>query len=462
LNHKAHKEHEYFLFFAVIGLRSFLRSYLKKCLVKNKKNHIILKMQNLQEKAFSLLKSNIKKGYSKNLKKNYFYLSPDAVHFHQWFWDSCFHIIVMSKSEPGIAKKEFETLISVQQEDGFIPHIIFWKWRLRDYLQKWWQKEVNMSKTSCLSAEIQPPVIGISLLEIYNNTKDLEFVKRNIEKVKRYYLYLKEKRDPDRDGLVSIITPMESGMDLCPHYDIPFGNIGHDPMVTKKHITEILIQYKDWNWDLSKIFGSSLFDVEDVSFNTIYCLGLYALAELYGKFDKIKQKEIEKWADNVRESIIEKLWFDDQQIYFSLFHREGAETPMEVKTISSLFPLTLSVPNFHINHLIEHLKNEKEFWSPYPISTVSLSESSFGPLTDTRLIWRGTTWVNTNWFIANGLEKQGYTTLAKKIARKTIELILKFGFCEYYDPFDGHPGKAMKNFGWSTLAIDFIDLLNRN
>jgi glycogen debranching enzyme len=419
-------------------------------------------MESLQEKAFSLLKNNIKKGYSKNLKRDYFYLSPDSVHFHQWFWDSCFHIIVMSKFDPETAKKEFETLTSVQQEDGFIPHIIFWKWRLRDRFQKWWQKEVNVSKTSCLSAEIQPPVIGISLLEIYKNTNDLEFVKRNIEKVERYYLYLKEKRDPDKDSLISIITPMESGMDLCPHYDIPFNNMEHDPLETKKHISDILAQYKDWNWDLSKIFGSSIFDVEDVSFNTIYCLGLYALAELYGKFSKAKQKEIEKWADNVRESIIEKFWFDDQQIYFSLFHREGKEIPMKVKTISSLFPLTLSIPNFHINHLVEHLQSEREFCSPYPIASVAMNESSFGPLTDNRLIWRGTTWVNTNWFIANGLEKHGHVTLAKKIAKKTIELILKFGFCEYYDPFDGHPGKAMKNFGWSTLAIDFIDLLNRN
>ncbi|MEJ2567972.1 MAG: hypothetical protein P8Z50_03735, partial [candidate division WOR-3 bacterium] len=102
------------------------------------------------------------------------------------------------------------------------------------------------------------------------------------------------------------------------------------------------------------------------------------------------------------------------------------------------------------------------FWSHYPITSVAMDEPSFGPLTDTRLIWRGTTWINTNWFLANGLEKQGYTVLAKKVARKTIELIIKFGFCEYYDPFDGHPGKAMRNFGWSTLAIDLIDLLNRN
>lgn len=419
-------------------------------------------MENLNEKALSLLKRNIKKGYSKNFKKDFFYLSPDSVHFHQWFWDSCFHIIAMSKFDPEIAKKEFETLISVQQEDGFIPHIIFWKWRLRDRFQKWWQKEVNERKTNLFTAEIQPPVIGISLLEIYKNSGDLEFVRKNIEKVEKYYLYLKEKRDPDKDGLISIITPMESGMDLCPHYDIPCHNINHDPPVTKKYITEILTQYKNWNWNLDKIFESSLFDVEDVSFNTIYCLGLYALAKLYGAFDKAKHKEIEKWADNVRQEIIDKLWFDNQEIYFSLYHLGASEIPMEVKTISSLFPLTLSIPDFHENHLVEHLQNEREFWSPYPIASVAMNESSFGPLTNTRLIWRGTTWINTNWFIANGLEKKGYTTLAKKIARKTIELILKFGFCEYYDPFDGHPGKAMKNFGWSTLAIDFIELLNRN
>jgi glycogen debranching enzyme len=431
-------------------------------LVKNEKKHIIYKMKNLKKQAFSLLKNNIKKGYSKNFKRDFFYLSPDSVHFHQWFWDSCFHIIVMSKFEPEIAKKEFETLISVQQKDGFIPHIIFWKWRLRDRFQKWWQKEVNSRKTNLLTAEIQPPVIGLSLLEIYKNTKDLEFVKRNIEKVKKYYTYLKEKRDPDYDGLISIITPMESGMDLCTHYDIPFGNTKHDPLKTKKHITEILTRYKEWNWDLDKIFESSLFDVEDISFNTIYCLGLYALAELYGKLDKNKQQEVEKWADSVKESMVEKCWFDDRQIYFSLFHREGSEIPMKIKTISSLFPLTLSIPEFHIKSLAGHLQSESEFWSPYPITSVAMDEPSFGPLTDTRLIWRGTTWVNTNWFLANGLEKQGYTALAKKVARKTIELIINFGFCEYYDPFDGQPGKAMRNFGWSTLAIDFIDLLNRN
>jgi glycogen debranching enzyme len=419
-------------------------------------------MENLKEIAFSLLKNNIKQGYSKNFKKDYFYLSPDAVHFHQWFWDSCFHIIVMSKFDPETAKKEFETLISVQQEDGFIPHIIFWKWRLRDRFQKWWQKEVNSLKTNFFTAEIQPPVIAISLLEIYKNTKDLDFVKRNIGKVEKFYLYLKEKRDPDKDGLISIITPMESGMDMCPHYDIPFGNTKHNPIETKKHITKILTYYKEWNWELDKIFDSSLFDVEDVSFNTIYCLGLYSLAELYGVFDKVKQEEIKKWADNARKKINEKFWFNEQKIYFSLFHQKDKEFPIRVKTISSIFPLILSIQDKHLKCLIEHLKNEKEFWSPYPIPSVSMDETSFGPLTSTRLIWRGTSWVNTNWFIANGLEKHGYISLAKKIARKTIELVVKFGFCEYYDPFNGHPGKAMKNFGWSTLAIDFIDLLNRN
>ncbi|MEO0293535.1 MAG: hypothetical protein ABIN61_04840 [candidate division WOR-3 bacterium] len=414
-------------------------------------------MEKLKGKALFLLKNNINKGYSKNLNREYFYISPDKIHFHQWFWDSCFHTIVTSKLEPELAKKEFETLLSVQKEDGFLPHIIFWKLRFKDHLKRWWLEEVNRKETIFFSAEIQPPVIGISLLEIYKNTKDISFVKRNIEKVEKYYSYLRDKRDPDKDALVSIITPMESGMDLSPQYDVVFGNYIHNPIITRKKIKELLKNYKKWNWDLEKIFKISLFDVEDVSFNTIYCLGLFALCELYSLFNKSKEKELKEWSSLVKKSIIEKFWDKKEKLYFSLFHKEGKEFPMKVKTISSLFPLTLPIPKNHINHLIQHLKSEKEFWSKYPIPSVARDEPSFGPLTDTRFLWRGTTWINTNWFIIKGLQKHGYKKLSLEISKKTIELIKKFDFCEFYDPLDGHPGKAMKNFSWSTLVIELLN-----
>lgn len=415
------------------------------------------KYSSLKDRAFSVLKENIKEGYNKALRKKYFYISPDRFHFHQWFWDSCFHSIVMANFNPDYAKREIETLLSVQQEDGFIPHIIFWEWRLRDKLQRWWKKEVNEKISRCFTSEVQPPVIGLTLLLIYEKTRDLEFVKSNINKVENFYNYLALKRDPDGDGLISIVTPMESGMDLSPQYNIPFKNLNHDPDLTKKRITELLIRYKEWDWNLEKIFNASIFDVEDVAYNTIYCLGLEALSGLYSHFDKGKSTRIGERAIFIKNKIVEKFWDEEQKIYFSIFHQSGKEHKMRVKTISSLFPLTLDIPHKHLNHLINHLKEEKEFWSPYPVPSVSMDEPSFGPLTNTRYLWRGTTWVNTNWFIARGLQKHGYDNIYKELKAKTLELVSKYGFCEYYDPLRGEPGKAMRNFGWSTLAIELIN-----
>jgi glycogen debranching enzyme len=100
------------------------------------------------------------------------------------------------------------------------------------------------------------------------------------------------------------------------------------------------------------------------------------------------------------------------------------------------------------------MMNKDEFWVTYPIPSVSVDETSFGPLTDTRYIWRGTTWINTNWFIAKGLLRHGKKDLYEALKANTIKLIRNHGFCEYYDPFTGDPGKAMRNFGWSTLAVD--------
>lgn len=410
----------------------------------------------LKKKAFSILKGNIKEGYSRDLGKEYFYISPDRVHFHQWFWDSCFHSIVMANLHPEYAKREIESLLSIQQGDGFIPHIIFWKWRLRDRFQLWWKKEINEKVSRRFTTEVQPPVIGLSLLLIYEKTGDLDFVKRNIQRVERFYDYLAEKRDPDGDGLVSIITPMESGMDMSPQYDIPFGNPEHNPDVTKESITETLRKYKEWEWELGRIFDAGIFDVEDVAYNSIYCLGLLSLSKLYSRFNKEKADRVGERADRIKNKIIEKFWDEDEKIYFSLFHRDGKEYKMRVKTISSLFPLILDIPDEHHTHLIDHLTDEGKFWSPYPVCSVAMDESSFGPLTNTRYIWRGTTWINTNWFLARGLLKHGYNDIYKEIREKTLKLVSEFGFCEFYDPFNGKTGKAMRDFGWSTLAIELI------
>lgn len=412
-------------------------------------------MADLKEKAFELLLSNKKEGYSKHLKQDYFYFAPDEIHYHQWFWDSCFHAIVMTEFKVELAIKEIDTLLSCQTENGFIPHMIFWKWRIMDIFQyfKSWRKEIH-PKYRFFTAEIQPPVIGITLKRIYDKTKSIEFLKKYLPRVQKYFDYLKEERDRDKNSLISIITPMESGMDMAPQFDLPFGNIKNDHVVTKGKISAMLGEYRKVKWNLEKIFNLDIFNFEDIAVNTIYLLSLESLAYLWDLIDKEKSREIEQLCIKVKNRMIEKFWDEEDKIFYGRYRKKGEEFKVKIKTISSLFPLCLDMPKKYVDYLIEHLLNKNEFWLNYPIPSVSKDEESFGPLTNTRYIWRGTTWVNTNWFIAKGLLRHGKKELYEKLKAKTIELIEKHGFCEYYDPFTGNPGAAARNFGWSTLAVD--------
>jgi hypothetical protein len=99
---------------------------------------------------------------------------------------------------------------------------------------------------------------------------------------------------------------------------------------------------------------------------------------------------------------------------------------------------------------MEHLKDRKEYWSEYPIPTVAMTEKSFDP-SNQKLLWRGPTWINTNFFIYFGLRKHKETKTADELAMRTIELVQKSGFREFYNPLTGKGGGA-KNFGWSTLV----------
>jgi len=407
-----------------------------------------------------LLESNRKQGFSRNLKMFYGYTSPDSVHFHQWFWDSCFHAIVLSQFDPSFAIRELNTLFSVQEEDGFVPHIILWKWRIVDLLKPWWYREVK-SKSLFYTAEIQPPVAGISLGYIDNRLKNKEVLEPLVDRVYRFYIYLSKHRDPDNDGLISIITPLESGMDMLPIYDNVLGNPEHDPIYQKRMIRQMLMFYKSIDWKLERIFGAQVFDVEDVAFNTIYVLGLKEFSRVLRRYDRARSEEISSLARRVEKAIINKMWDSDDGIFYSLMSRGNKEVMLRIKTVSSLFPLLLDIPEYMVSSLVSYIKSKRHFWSEWPIPSVSMDERSFGPLTETRFLWRGTTWINTNWFIWQGLRKSGEIHLANELVKRTWGLIEKYGFCEFYDPFKGFPGGAMRDFGWSTLgSLMFVEELS--
>jgi glycogen debranching enzyme len=71
------------------------------------------------------------------------------------------------------------------------------------------------------------------------------------------------------------------------------------------------------------------------------------------------------------------------------------------------------------------------------------------------LVWRGPTWINSNWYIARGLMRHGRLDLARHIASRSVDLMRLSGIREYYNPTTGQ-GRGAPDFSWSTILYDLL------
>jgi len=110
-----------------------------------------------------------------------------------------------------------------------------------------------------------------------------------------------------------------------------------------------------------------------------------------------------------------------------------------------------------VAEIVAALSDPKKFNTPYPVPTVAVSSGEFDA-SSTLPIWRGPTWINMNWFLIRGLLRNNAASSARRIVDRTITMIEKNGFREFYQPFTGM-GMRVENFGWSTLAVTFPELI---
>jgi len=389
--------------------------------------------------------------------ETYFYTCPSLGHYeHQWLWDSCFHAIIWSYFNPENAKRELLSLIKKQFENGMLPHMYYWKpatgWipRIGDWLFKNWPEKDRSRIT-------QPPLIAQAVEKVYAQTHDQAFLEQMIGPIQKYYDWLHTERNEkiSGDGLVAIIHPWESGMDLLPIWD-HIHNIKR--LLTLRSglwLNKIIKKYNQVNWEISRIRELDFFLVKDVSFNVIYLLNLQILAHLCELVDQQERKELYlKRAEEGKKSLMKKCWDEPSGFFHSIQALSDQKLPE--LTISGLFPLALDVDRLKLDRLVkDHLLNEEEFWLPYPLPSTAKSSSYFNPSGAGMVLWRGPTWFSPNWYIVKGLQANGYEGIAKEIILKMIAMVNIAGFREQYDPFTGK-GYGATNFGWSTLLVDLL------
>ena len=403
----------------------------------------------LEEAARKILLSNLRQGVADWNGKEYSFVVPSLVGYpFQWFWDSCFHAIALTHLDKGQAVKELTTLMNGAQPDGFIPHIIFWEMdKQPDFLAR---NIVGMTNPNT-SATMQPPIIAYAVERVYQATGDDAFLQAALPILTAFYRWLAQNRDPDNDGLIAVIQPEEAGTDCSPKYDEALGleELTNQGFIAA--LSKVYAAYEPMRGDDHRILAADLFHFEDVLVNSIYVMGLRSLARLLGNGSE--SKEFSDQADHTRDALLAKCWDEEAGAFFDLSGVD--ENPVKEVTISSLMPLILDdLPRPYVERLVgDWLTSPDHFWLPYPVPSVPASDPKFMPGNPRGFIWRGPSWMNTNWFLVHGLRRHGYNKLAAHIVERSQECIEKSGIREYYNPYTAE-GLGARDFGWSTLILD--------
>jgi glycogen debranching enzyme len=363
---------------------------------------------------------------------------------HQWYWDSCFHAIVWRHFRPDRAREELRTLVRAGRLDGFIPHTAFWHdsagWRRAPFYA------THSVRGDRATAHIQTPMLALAWeLVAERSDDDPGFATEALDALRLHYDWLARHRDPDRDGLISIIHPDESGLDDSPKYDPVFGWMSH----YLPGYFWLVERSRRLGYDSRAIIARYDEHVEDVLVNVFYALSLRSLARLSG------EQAYAARAERTERALIEHCWDEERGLFFDLAGRD--HSPLRVSTWSSLAPLALpSLPDEIGRRLIEdHLLHPLRYRARYGIPSVSMEERSFQAGWHLFRCWRGPAWMNTAWLLVPALRRFGYAREADRIVASCVELVERHGFREYYNPLNGE-GLAARRFGWSTLLVDLL------
>jgi glycogen debranching enzyme len=193
-----------------------------------------------------------------------------------------------------------------------------------------------------------------------------------------------------------------------------------------------------------------LFAVEDLAFN---CMLIRANKRL-GEIAKTIDEKLPDWlAESAAktEKALEDLWDEATGQYYS--RSFVSHKLIEESSIATLLPLYAgTISQDRVKRLLELLSRKEYFGAQWPLPTVPLSDPNFSP----EKYWQGPTWINMNWLIIDGLRRYGYQKEALDLKKRTLDLIKKSGFNEYFNPITGEPNGAA-NFSWTAALI--IDLL---
>jgi putative isomerase len=349
-----------------------------------------------------------------NLISSRYYLTreamvPSKIHYvGVWHWDACFHALAYRHVDSKLAEDQLRLILDHQRPDGMIPDAVH-------------DEGIVDSLTTPVAASVtKPPIIAWAALKIYESNGDIDFLDEIYEPLVKWNDWWLNCNDDDCDGIIQYNHPFSSGLDDSPLWDAGM-------------------------------------PVESPDLNTYLYIQMDSLARIATILDDAESSAWRQRADSLVKKLIDHS-YDEQTTVFRAFKLEHGYEHREIDVVTpfNLYPLwTAAIGEDIAAALVKHLTDPAEFWTPYPIPTVARNDKRYNP----EQMWRGPVWVNVNYIFVEALEKNGYHDLARELADKTIDLVMRGkDIKEYYNPETGdEPPKAAPMYGWSAAL--FIDLL---
>jgi glycogen debranching enzyme len=415
----------------------------------------------LAASAEELLKSNDRGGYTVPAPKLY----P-----HQWNWDSAFCAIGWRHVDPRRAARELEMLLRGQWEDGLVPHIIFNPdGHYEPGPAQWKTVGAPGAPTRAFASSItQPPIAATAARLVLERAGGDREVERSLRAVaaglERWHAWFLATRDPRGIGAPAIVHPWESGMDNAPRWDAAMARI-EPGAIEYRRVDNTIVDASErpTRYDYDRYFfivnerarlgfappqpASEPLLVADVAITAILARAEEDLIAVGGALGVETPGAAARRA-RLTAALDGPLWDAERATYRD--HDVKSDEPIRVDHVANLLPLFAGVPAQRARALADHLASR--FAAPWPVPSVPLDDPAF----DGRRYWRGPTWVNVNWMLIEGLRRAGEDAAADRLAGRTLELIERAGFREYFDPRTGE-GCGAEDFAWTAaLALDLL------
>ena len=412
-----------------------------------------------RQAASDILRKNDRGGYT---------VPTGRIYPFQWNWDSAFVALGFDAIDRNRAWTEIETLFRAQWDEGFLPHIVFWK----DDPGYFPGPAVwGTGKFPVTSGITQPPVAATivrKLWESANAARQAEAYRDRLEalfpKLLAWHRWFHDYRDPNRQGVVVAVHPWETGRDNSPEWDAPgeaidAANVGDYVRRDTSHLdakmrpTKLeydrylaLVQFgRGTGWNHGRIAAESPFRVADVGMSMILLRANRDLAALADELGKATEaSEIHEWVE-LAERGIGWLWNDEVQSWCSRDVRTGRSSGYV--TSASFLCFYAGLRDETRDRAMRGHFDRIAGMVDYMVPSLDPADPGFQMVR----YWRGPVWAVVNYMIGTGLSEAGDAERSEKVRNDTLALMARNGFYEAYSPIDGS-GSGGDDFSW-TAAI---------